>query len=127
MKEVEFYEYAVIRIVPRVERHEFFNVGVILFSQSAKYLKAKIHLNGEKLKCFDTELNTAELIANLSVFDEICEGRYTQNDISTQDMASRFRWLTAVRSSSIQTSRPHVGSTRMLDETLDRLFHELVL
>lgn len=126
MPEVNFYEYAIIRIVPRVEREEFFNVGVLLFSKSGKYLKAKIRLDENKLNCFHHELNTEELLANLESFKKICEGDHSQSAIAAEDAASRFRWLTAYRSSSIQTSRPHVGSATNLDETLERLFQENV-
>ncbi len=127
MQEVKFYEYAVIRIVPRVEREEFFNVGIILYSNSAKYLKSKIQLNENKLNCFEHELNLKELKNNLDSFEKICLGDHTHTAIATEDMASRFRWLTAARSSSIQTSRPHVGSSSDLDLTLERLFQEIVI
>lgn len=127
MQEVKFYEYAIIRIVPRVDREEFFNVGIILFSKTAKYLESKIQLDENKLKCFEHELNTLELVANLDSFEKICEGDHTHSAIAAEDMASRFRWLTALRSSSIQTSRPHVGSSPDLNKTLDRLFHDMVL
>lgn len=127
MQEDKFYEYAVIRVVPRVEREEFFNVGIILFSKNGKYLKAKIKLNEDKLKCFTHELNRNELIDNLNSFEKICEGDRTHTAIAAEDMASRFRWLTAQRSSSIQTSRPHVGSSSDLDETMERLFQEIVI
>lgn len=127
MQEVKFYEYAVIRVVPRVEREEFFNVGIILFSKSSKFLKAKIHVDFGKLNCFHHELNREELIRNLNSFEKICEGDHTESAIANEDLASRFRWLTASRSSSIQTSRPHVGSTLDLDKTLERLFQEIVI
>ena len=127
MQEVEFYEYAVIRVVPRVEREEFFNVGIILFSKNAKYLKSKIQLDENKLNCFDHELNVSELNSNLASFEKICNGDHTHSAIAAEDIASRFRWLTAMRSSSIQTSRPHVGSSPDLNKTLDRLFQNIVL
>lgn len=126
MPEVKFYEFALIRIVPRVERGEFLNVGVILFSKSAKFLKTKIFLNEAKLNCFDHQLNLSELHAYLNAFERICEGDHSRTPIGAEDQASRFRWLTAVRSSSIQTSRPHGGASFDLDQTLDHLFDDLV-
>lgn len=127
MREDKFYEYAVIRVVPRVERHEFLNVGLILFSKEAKYLKARTFLNKEKLSCFASEIDLEEIEQNLASFIAICKGEKSGGPMAQDDPASRFRWLTAMRSSSIQTSRPHVGSSRDLDTTFERLFAELVL
>ena len=112
MQGKHLYEYAVIRLVPRVEREEFFNVGIILFSKSAKYIK---------------ELDRESLFANLHVFDKICSGAKEGGPIAALDIPERFRWLTAVRSASIQTSRPHPGFSDDLDQTLETLFRELVL
>lgn len=121
------YEYAVIRIVPRVEREEFFNIGLILFSKEAKYLKAKYFLNEAKLQVFPSELDKETLLENLTLFDKICEGSKTGGTIASLEIPERFRWLTAVRSTSIQTSRPHPGFSDDLDITLEKLFNELVL
>ena len=100
MQGKHLYEYAVIRLVPKVEREEFFNVGIILFSKRAKYIKA---------------------------LDKICSGTKEGGPIAALDVPERFRWLTAVRSASIQTSRPHPGFSDDLDQTLEILFRELVL
>lgn len=127
MQEPKFYEYAVIRLVPRVERQEFINVGLILFSKDGKFLRSKTHLNMEKIQCFNSELDIAEVERNLNAFNAICAGEKNAGPIALKDLPSRFRWLTARRSSSIQTSRPHVGSSHNLDETFERLFKELVL
>lgn len=127
MHEPKFYEYAVIRLVPRVERHEFLNVGLILFSKEAKYLKARTYLNEDKLLCFDSELDLKETKQNLESFKSICAGEKSGGPMAQDDLPSRFRWLTAMRSSSIQTSRPHVGSSDNLDATFERLFKEMVL
>ncbi|NEN25449.1 DUF3037 domain-containing protein [Cryomorpha ignava] len=127
MHEPKFYEYAIIRLVPRVERHEFLNVGLILFSKEAKYLKARTSLNEEKLSCFDSELDLQEISQNLQSFSAVCSGHKSGGPMAHDDLPSRFRWLTAMRSSSIQTSRPHVGSSRDLDATFERLFKEMVL
>lgn len=121
------YEYAVVRLVPRVEREEFINVGVILFSRSGRYLKCKIHLNCKKLEAFSSELEIPEIEANLNAFEKICSGTKDGGVIAQWEAAERFRWLTAQRSASIQTSRPHNGFADDLDETLERLFQELVL
>lgn len=127
MQEPKFYEYAIIRLVPRVERQEFINVGLILYSKDGKFLKSRTHVNPKKINCFDSELDMHEVERNLDAFDNICAGKKEAGPIALKDLPSRFRWLTAQRSSSIQTSRPHVGSSVDLERTFDRLFKELVL
>lgn len=127
MPEKHLYEYAVIRVLPRVEREEFINVGIILFSKQAGYIKAIYHLNEDKLRLFSTELDLDSLKASLKVFDKICAGSADGGYLATLDVPERFRWLTAVRSSSVQTSRPHPGFSSDLDLTLERLYQELVL
>ncbi|MCB9045617.1 MAG: DUF3037 domain-containing protein [Chitinophagales bacterium] len=120
------YEYAVIRVVPRVEREEFINVGVILCASKSGYLHCKVHLDEERLKVLDPKADTAQICANLDALLKVCGGDKDGGNIASLDIASRFRWLTAVRSSVIQTSRPHPGLTDNLDETLERLFNEYV-
>lgn len=127
MQEKHLYEYAVIRVVPKVEREEFINVGIILFSKRAKYIKARYYIDVNKLSLFSSELDFDVLSQNLEVFDKICIGDKNGGLIASMDIPERFRWLTAVRSASIQTSRPHPGFSSDLDQTLDRLFNELVL
>ncbi|MDR2918610.1 MAG: DUF3037 domain-containing protein [Tannerella sp.] len=127
MQGMHIYEYAVIRVVPRVEREEFINIGIILFSKKANYIKAKYVLNEEKLACFSSELDIEFLRTNLQSFDRICMGDQTGGYIASLEVHERFRWLTAVRSASIQTSRPHPGFSSDLDKTFDKLFYELVL
>lgn len=127
MQGKHLYEYAVIRFVPRVEREEFINVGLILFSKRAKYIKARYHIDERKLALFTTELDLESLYASLNVFDHICSGAKDAGPIATLDIPERFRWLTAVRSSSIQTSRPHPGFSDNLEATFEKLFTELIL
>lgn len=127
MQGKHLYEYAVIRVVPKVEREEFINVGIILFSKKAKYLKAVYKVDERKLDLFATELERESLYGNLKVFGKICAGKNDGGPIAALDIPERFRWLTAVRSASIQTSRPHPGFSDDLDETLKRLFSEQVL
>jgi len=121
------YEYAVIRVLPVVEREEYLNVGIIIFCKSSKYIGVRTVLNEQRLSAFATELDSAEVRNNLMAFERIAEGAPDGGPIASLDVPSRFRWLTAVRSSSIQTSRPHPGLCSDLDGTLDRLFRELVL
>ncbi|MDL2256734.1 DUF3037 domain-containing protein [Bacteroidales bacterium OttesenSCG-928-I14] len=121
------YEYAVIRVLPRVEREEFINVGLILFSKKEKYIKAKYIIDEAKLKLFSSDLDIDDIKTNLETFDLICGGDKKGGYIASLDIPERFRWLTAVRSASIQTSRPHPGFSKDLDNTFERLFNELVL
>jgi len=127
MPEKHLYEYAVIRVVPKVERDEFINVGVILFSKGAKYIRMKCRLESADFVKFSDELDL-ELVANtLRSFEKICNGQSEGGQIALLDIPERFRWLTAVRSTCIQTSRPHCGFTDNLDKKVDNLFQELVL
>jgi hypothetical protein len=127
MPEKHLYEYAVIRLVPRVEREEFLNVGIILFSKGAKYLNCKYQIDIEKLKLFSCELEVEDFEINLSAFEKICSGTKDGGPLAQWEISDRFRWLTAQRSSSLQTSRPHNGFSADLNATLERLFAELVL
>lgn len=127
MQDKHLYEYAVIRVLPRVEREEFLNVGIILFSKSAKYIKVRYAINEQKLLLFSDDLDIEQLRLNLESFEKIAHGDKNGGPIAQLDIPSRFRWLTAVRSSVIQTSRPHPGFCGNLEGTIDRLFTELVL
>lgn len=127
MQDKHLYEYAVIRVVPRVEREEFLNVGIVIFCKREKFLQMKFQIHEARLRCFDHEIDLDQIRKNLESFEKICKGEKDGGPIAQLDVPSRFRWLTAVRSSVIQTSRPHPGMCGELEETLERLFRELVL
>ena len=127
MQEKNLYEYAIIRVVPRVEREEFLNVGVILFCKRAKFIKMLYAVNEAKLVLFSEDFDLEQLELNLSSFQKIAHGGKEGGPIGEFDIPSRFRWLTAIRSSAIQTSRPHTGLCTDLEQTVHRLFDELVL
>lgn len=127
MQENHLYEYAVIRVVPFVEREEFVNVGIVLFSKKAKFIRVMISLNEEKLRCFSADLDMEQVRKNLESFEKIALGLPDSGPIGAMDLPSRFRWLTAVRSSVIQTSKTHPGLCSDLELTAERLFRELVL
>ncbi len=120
------YEYAVIRLVPQVEREEFINVGIILFSKKQKFIRTKIVLPEERLKLFKCEMDLDQIKANLQAFELISAGSKAGGPIAFEELPERFRWLTAVRSSIIQTSRPHPGKTADLEKEVERLFEEYV-
>ncbi len=127
MQDRHLYEYAVIRVVPRVEREEFLNVGIVIFCKSEKFLRVRFQLNENRLKCLTEDFDPEQVQENLNSFEKICLGKKDGGPIAQLDVPSRFRWLTAVRSSVIQTSRPHPGFCKDLGETVERLFKELVL
>ncbi len=126
MQDKILYEYAVIRIFPKVEREEFINAGILIYSKPQKKLLVKTFFNEKKFRCFETELDEEQVKLNLKSFELIANADKNGGFISQMDMPSRFRWMTAVRSSCIQTSRPHPGFTDDLELTLERLFEELV-
>jgi hypothetical protein len=127
MQEKYLFEYAVVRVVPRVEREEFLNVGVIVFCKQLKFLQSKIALNEERLCAFRNGMQLSELRAALEAFDQVCTGTANAGPISKLDTAARFRWLTATRSTVVQTSRVHSGLTTDPAATLHHLFETLVL
>ena len=127
MQDKILYEYAVIRIFPKVEREEFINAGILIYSKQAKKLLVKTYFNEKKFHAFETELDEEQVRLNLKSFELIAMADPNGGPIAKMDMPSRFRWMTAVRSSCIQTSRPHPGFADDLDENLERLFEELVL
>jgi hypothetical protein len=127
MQDKLLYEYSVIRILPLVEREEFINVGIIVFSKKSRFIKMLYTINESKLSVFCKETDLQQLKLNLESFQKIARGDTGGGPIALMDDASRFRWLTAVRSSVIQTSRPHPGLCTNLEETAERLFKELVL
>jgi hypothetical protein len=126
MHEKLLYEFAVIRYVPRVEREEFLNAGIILFCKQQRCVKVSWHINEAKLRCLAPEADLQELEAYLKAFEATATGNKSGGPIAQEDAASRFRWLTAVRSSALQTSRPHPGFCENTDDTLEKLMNELV-
>ena len=127
MQEKQLFEYAVIRVVPKVEREEFINVGVILFSKKAKYLQSKCELNEARLKALCETIDIEEVKTYLQAFDRICKGSMDGGPIAKLDLPSRFRWLTATRSTVVQCSKVHPGFCDDLEKALERLFEQLVL
>ena len=127
MQENQLFEYAVIRLVPRVEREEFLNVGVILYCAKQKFLGVTYELNEGKIKFFFSDTDTSEIEDHLKTFEKICRGDIDGGPISKLIAAERFRWLTATRSTILQTSKVHPGFTKDAGETLQKLFSQLVL
>ena len=121
----EPFEYAVIRVVPRVERGEFVNAGVILYCQNLDYLCALTSDDDARLLALHEELNLAGVRATLAAFSGTCTGE-AGPAIEEMTQGQRFRWLTAPRSTVVQTGPVHTGLTADADVELHRLFALLV-
>src|ERR1051325_10144768 len=121
------FEYAVIRVVPRVEREEFLNVGLVLYCKQRQYLETTFHLDKDRLQAFSPALDTNEIEAYLTAFEKISKGAKDGGPIARLDLSSRFRWLTATRSTVVQVSKTHPGICDDLENATQRLFAELVL
>ena len=126
MQPKHLYEYAIVRVVPVVEREEFVNAGVILFCKKQKLVRMQYQLREEKILSLKPSADLEEIQKNLEAFCKIAAGEKNSSPIAQLDPAERFRWLTAVRSASIQTSRPHPGICTDLEKTFQTLFEDMV-
>lgn len=127
MQEKHLFEYATIRVVPCVEREEFMNVGVIIYCPSQGFLHTLYALDEQRLKAFSNKLDVEELEKRLQAFVHICAGKEQGGTIGKMPPASRFRWLTATRSTIVQTSPVHPGLCADPKAQLQRLQEQLVL
>lgn len=115
------FEYAVVRYVPCIEREEFINVGLLMMCKRRQWFRSAFKLNAERLKALDPQVNLTLLENQLQMF---ATGSSALADKAVEE---RFRWFSALKSSAIQTSRPHPGLTDNLDNTFNSLFATLVL
>jgi len=120
------YDYAIIRVVPRVDRGEFVNAGVIVSCASAGYLKAFIELDDARLLAIDSIADLDSIHAALAVLPVICDGGESAGPLGRLSLRQRFDWLVAPRSSSIQTSPVHSGRCDDLDAAAERLLERVV-
>ena len=127
MQGKHLFEYAVIRVVPRVEREEFLNVGVIMYCRDHSFLQAVYTIDKKKLQVLCDDMDCSEVEEHLRSFERICKGEKSGGPIASLDMASRFRWLTATRSTVVQASKVHPGLCSDPGETLQKLYGQLVL
>lgn len=123
--EKHLYEYAVIRFMPRVEREEFVNVGLIMMCKRRRWIKVEIHFDESKIKALFPGADCGDISRQLESFRQVASG--ANSYAAAMEAHEQFRWLTAVRSACITTSRPHPGITSDLDSTFNRLFTELIL
>jgi hypothetical protein len=120
------YDYAIVRVVPRVERGEFVNVGVIVSCASADFLRARIELDEARLRALDSTLDLDVIRAALATIPAICAGGDQAGALGQLSLRERFDWLVAPRSTSIQTSSVHTGRCRDLEGALERLLDTMV-
>ena len=127
MQGSNLFEYAVVRYVPRPEREEFLNIGVILYCHTRHFLQMSYHVDAGRVRGFYPGADLDELQQLLQAFKEVCCGSSVNSPIAKMDHASRFRWLTATRSTIIQTSKVHPGFCDDPMEKLEQLHNDLVL
>jgi hypothetical protein len=120
------FEYAVIRVVPRVEREEFLNAGVILFSLEMRFLKAMVKLDEKRVSALAPDSDQSSLRDHLQAFEKVSEGAEDGGPIALLSQRERFRWLVSPRSTVIQVSPVHAGLCEDPQQMLEQLFQRLV-
>lgn len=126
MQENHLFEYAIIRVVPRVEREEFINVGVIVYCRKPSFLQMKFSIDQQRLHALYPGMDMEEVQSHLEAYAQIGAGNAAAGPIAALDVASRFRWLTAKRSTVVQSSAVHPGFCKDPSFTLNRLHEQLV-
>lgn len=120
------YDYAIVRVVPRVEREEFVNAGVIVSCPAQDFLEARIELDEARVLALHAAADLAQIRAHLQSIPIICAGGEAAGPIGQLTARERFHWLVAPRSTVIQTSRPHSGRCRKPADTLEHLLATMV-
>lgn len=120
------YDYALIRVLPHVERGECINAGVVVCSTARGFLKARIELDEARLLALDPAADTPTVSAALDAFVRICEGGPQGGPIGQLPLRARFDWLVAPRSTMIQTSPVHSGRCSDLEAAMERLLERMV-
>ncbi|MGY2080505.1 DUF3037 domain-containing protein [Modestobacter sp. SYSU DS0657] len=121
------FEYAVLRVVPRVERGECLNAGVLVYCRQLDYLGARLHLDVDRLRALDPTADPAAIDAALQAAGDVCAAEPAAGAAGREVLGSRFRWLTAPRSTVVQPGPVHTGLTADPDAEADRLLRLLVL
>lgn len=120
------YDYAVIRVVPRVERQEFVNAGVILWCRDQEFIETRIELDEARLRALDASIDIEAVRRHLQSFAIICAGGPDSGPIGRLPKRERFDWLVAPRSTIIQTSPVHTGRCTDPTSTMERLLDTMV-
>jgi len=120
------FEYAIVRVVPRVEREEFINAGAIVFCEAHGFLRAQVELDEARLRALDPDSDVALVREHLDAIVRVCEGKPADGPIAELPLRERWRWLVAPRSTILQTSAPHSGMCEAPEQALHRLMETLV-
>ncbi|MBY0370008.1 DUF3037 domain-containing protein [bacterium] len=126
MQEQHTYDYAVIRAVPRVERGEFVNVGVIIWCAPQRFLKALVSVDTKKILALDPKADVEAIQKAVASIPIVCKGGTEAGDLGKLALSERFNWLVAPRSTSVQTSPVHIGRGCELDQAIEKIFNEMV-
>lgn len=122
----DVFEYALVRVVPRVERGEMINAGVLVYCRAKGYVGARVHLDVARLRCLDPEVDVEGVRAALRGYTGVCAGGTDAGQAAGDDPGRRFRWLTAPRSTIVQPGPIHTGLTADPGAEADRLLELLV-
>ncbi|MFD7529729.1 MULTISPECIES: DUF3037 domain-containing protein [unclassified Streptomyces] len=126
MSERDVFEYALLRVVPRVQRGEFFNAGVVVYCRARGYVAARTHLDETKLMALDPTADVTGVRAALHAVEGVCLGGTEAGQAARDDAGRRFRWLIAPRSTVVQPSPVHSGLTADPAAEVERLLELLV-
>jgi len=127
MPDKHFYEYAIIRFLPYVERGEFFNIGVILYSKLKKFIGIRYFVDENKMNAFNSKFDKEEIEDFLKSWENVCYSTPESGVIGQMEMPDRFRWLVATRSTVIQSSPIHVGKCDCPEKEIEVIFERFVL
>lgn len=127
MQDRTLYEYAVVRLIPRVEREEFVNVGVLLYCRKQRYANILFHVDEGRCELLCKDIDFDQIRAHLESMKQVCLGSKAGGALAQLDQTERFRWLTAKRSTLIQCSAVHPGLCLDAEKTHQGLFEKLVL
>lgn len=127
MPDKHLYEYAVLRLIPCVDRGECMNIGVVLYCKSKRFLDFKFTVDTNRIEAFYEAIDLKELGEHLISFQKICQGTRDAGLIGEQEQASRFRWLTARRSTILQASEVHPGYCNEPSEALSEIYDKMVV
>ena len=123
---MSLFQYALLRVVPRVERGEFINAGVVLYCQDARFLDARVHLDPERLHALDPNIDPETVRAHLEVARRVCEGGPEAGTVGLLPPGQRFGWLVAPRSTVVQPSPVHTGFAEDPEEAIEHLLRVMV-
>lgn len=126
MPKMDVFEYAVIRFVPRVERGEYINIGVVLYCRAQRFLDVRLLTDLGRAALLFPDAEIEDVRSHATAFEQIVRGSHAGGPIAQLEPAERFRWLTAKRSTIIQPSPVHPGITADAGQTLDKLYDKLV-